>query len=239
MAAIQARGVLVAFDGNDGPAIAASENAADCLREDPMGRPVRDVLGQDAEHALRNLCALPWIGERPVFAGRYVIGEAELDLHVHVSEGSVVAELEPSDGGALPDAHAVARDVELIARELRNGPRSAVEDVLRTLSGFRDVSVGDTLGPLSRLVGAIGGEGLSCFDDMARDAVQVTGDAPDLTVAHLRSLPPDAMETLVKDGIRAITILGQGEVVLTHPRPRMPSHRTRLVLMHLTALLRT
>lgn len=226
-ALIQARGAVVVFRSEEGPAVAASVNAPDFLGSDPMGRMPDAVLGGDALHAVRNAASLPWAERESVCVGRHRIGGREMDVSVHRRGDRMVVELEPSGRDAVPDAHEVERDVRALAERIAaDGGTGGLPDILRTLSGYSEVALAAAPEGMS---------GVFLLDDVGRAPVHVEGDAPDLGVAGLRQPRRETLDMLAGEGVRALAVFGP--VVLRHGKPRLPSQRTRLALRHLAMLL--
>jgi hypothetical protein len=225
-ALIQARGALVVFRSEEGPAVAASVNSADFLGSDPMGRVPEAVLGGEALHAVRNAVSLPWAATEPVFAGRHQVGDRLMDLDVHQSGGRLVVEVQPSGREAVPDGYEVERDVRVLAERIAaDGGTQGLRDLLRTLSGYSDTA----LEPPP--------EGLSnpfVLEDSVRDPVEMEGEVVDLGVAGLRQPAAEVLAMLERAGVRALAVIGP--FVLKHSRPRVPSRRTWLVLRHMAML---
>lgn len=227
-ASIQGRGALIAYRGG-GPVVAASENAAKLFGCDPIGRAPGEVLGKEGRHAVRNSAALPLASTRSVFSGRV----GRIDLYAYVDAGFTVVEAEVATTDSLPDAYTIERDVALIA-----GARDAETraNLIRTLSGF-DVTEESEVERIAAEI--IAEPGVYALDDVSRAAVSLHGDVPPLSKAWLRLPCETALNELTDAGIGAVTVLRtqRQTMVLTIDRPRMPSHRTRLVLLHLAQLL--
>lgn len=223
-ARIQARGALIAYrDG--GPIVAASENAQEFFGAAPLGADPLDIIGREGLHAVRNMASVPVAAERSVYSARVL----DLDLYTHIADGAIVVEAERSRDELLPSPYEIERDVALIAAN----PGRRIE-LLKTLSGFRDVSIEES----GCLDGFAEGSGPVVMDDLYREPVRILGEVPRLDHAWLR-LPDDATKRrLAGDGVTSAVVLRctRDTVVMTHPRPRMPSHRTRLVLFHLALL---
>ena len=228
MASIQGRGALIAYRGR-GPVLAASANAEPIFGTDPIGKDVHDLLGKDALHAVRNTSALPLASERSVFSGRV----GALDLHAFVEAGFVVVEAERASSDPLPDAYSIERDVALIASARDPDSRAGL---VRTLSGFGEVEIVAKEDAPTELVPE---QGLFVMGDITCPEVPVIGECPPLSRASLRQPPETTLEPLRANGIAAITVLSgkQQALVLRHRQPRVPNHRTRLVLLHLAKLL--
>lgn len=223
MVAIQARGALIAIDPGKG-VVAASVNAEEFLGSEPLGG-TEEELDREILHGLRNATVLPWIEERATFAGRCNIAGSGTDLYVHRSDGLYVVEFERAGRHVLPAAYDVARDVRLLAES-----GEGLSGLLQTLSGFDDVAVSDS----TTFLGIEAASDILVLDDTNRTPVAIAGDPPNLSRAGLRQ--PDKLGALKNQGIRALTLARTrfGTVALSHATPRILSHRTRLVLDHLS-----
>lgn len=225
---IQGRGALLAFRAG-GPIVAASENAGEVFGADPLGSDPSAVLGRDGLHAVRNIASIPLSSERSMFAAR----TDGLDLHSHVTGNVIVVEAEPAPEDPLPDPYEIERDVALILGADGYDRRA---DLIRTLSGFQNVS-------LSGADGSSPDSGTTAdmlvIDDFSRPPVRVLGEVPYLGRAWLRCPAAETNLQLRQEKAAAAVVVrwNGGLLKMTHSRPRLPNHKTRLVLLHLLQVL--
>lgn len=95
--AIQPIGVLLGCQLDTGKTVHASANATDlfsCDISDVLGRELRDLLGADIWHAVNNFAGLSVFSQQRLFAGVWAQNGSEYAIHVSMSSGIVVVEIE-------------------------------------------------------------------------------------------------------------------------------------------------
>lgn len=226
-ACIQARGALIAYRAG-GPIVAASENAEVIFGSDPLGSDPAAVLGPEGLHAVRNMASIPSTAERSIFT----TATRGVELHTHVADGLIIVEAEPVQEAELPSPYEIERDVALILGADSVERRT---DLVRTLSGFQGVAFVETLEGMKETTSP----DLLVLDDISREAVRIRGEVPRLDRLWLRCPDPETEKRCRSDGVSAAVVLrGRCSMLtMTHPRPRLPNHRTRLVLLHLGLVL--
>ena len=265
--AIQSSGALLAFRTTDDKVALASANCAQFLGEagdNALGQSVRDVVGCDVFHALRNVSVLPSIRKRREYIGRYTFNDRPLDLSAIQSGDCIVIEAFDADPDPFPSAYDVLKDVLLIQDRIQtakdeNDVFCNIITLLRTISGYDCVAVCKYLENKSEIV-AKSGNSIAAFETLEvstqlhivpsvdQEAVQVHSlsdvDKFDLGLSGLRWPPTPSLEKLRRVGAAACVTQGVqlddriwGYLTFLHRSPRVPNHRTRLALSHLQPLI--
>lgn len=109
---IQPHGCLLALDAAAGEVLRHSANAPAMLglTGDPNGRPLAEVIGAEAAHALRNTLAQAGDGQRPALLFGLALGPGRFDVSAHRHLGHTILEFEPA-GGALGTMLSNARTI--------------------------------------------------------------------------------------------------------------------------------
>lgn len=266
--AIQSSGALLAFQSSDSKIALVSDNyrefLGDLAKEIPLGRNVRDVVGAEVFHALRNVSVLPSIRKRREYIGRFKVAGNTLDLSVFQSGSCIVVEMTGIEPDPFPSAYDVLKDVLLIQDRVQS---AETEDqiflntltLLRTISGYDYVAACRYRENTSEII-ANSGTSLSAFEilevnsqmhivpNLDQRAVEVHAlsdvDKFDLSLSGLRWPPTPSLEKLRQIGAAACLTQGikrqdrmWGYLTFMHRSPRLPNHRTRLTLSHLQPLI--
>ena len=266
--AIQSSGALLAFRASDNRIALASTNCAEFFRnglaEAPLGKHMRDIVGSDAFHALRNAAVLPSIRKRREYLGLFGVAGDFLDLTVFQSGECVVLEATRADPDPLPGAYNVLKDVLLIQDRVQSAASDDelfcnIATLLRTISGYDCVTACRYRENASEIV-ASSGTSMTAFETLEvntqlhfvpsvdQQSIPVLAlddvDSFDLTLSSLRWPPVPSLDRLRRIGAAAFMTLGLqtndrvwGYLAFLHRSPRSPNHRTRLTLSHLQPLI--
>lgn len=268
--AIQSSGALLAFRNGDSQIALASDNCRDFLgtlaKDLPLGRHMRDVVGADIYHALRNASVLPSIRTRHEYIGHFRVGGRALDCSAYQSGECMVLEITDKEPDPIPSAYDALKDVLLIQDRIQgstdeNAVFQNIISLLRTISGYDYVAACRYRENHSDIV-ASSGNTLSAFEtfevnsqlhvvpSLEQHAIKVHAladvDQFDLSLSWLRWPPTPSLEKLRNIGAEACLTQGielsdrmWGYFTFLHRAPRVPNHRTRLALSHIHPLLRT
>ncbi len=262
---IQSSGALLAFRPNDDKVALASANFQKFLgtelADGPIGHHVRDILGSEVFHALRNVISLPSILLRREHIGQHVLNERSLDISAYQTGDYVVAEMAEADSDPVPAAYDVLKDVLLLQDRIQSAQSDQelfqnIVMLLRAISGFDCVAACRYDENLSHIVANAGNvlkasETLETSDQL--HAVPDIDDhcvglqsVPDITdfdlaLSGFRCVSTACKEKLRRVGATACATMGipvqdrmWGYLVFLHRAPRYPNHRTRLALAHLS-----
>ena len=171
--AIQSFGALLAYRLSDDKVGLASANCDDFLGGDlsePLGRNMRDVVGSNVFHALRNVSILPSIRHRREFLGRFELGGRDLDLSVFQADDYIALEMSVADPDPFPSAYDILKDVLLIQDRIQSAQTENevfcnIVTLLRTISGYDYVAACRYRENLSEIV-ASSGHSLEAFETL-------------------------------------------------------------------------
>ncbi|WP_341367787.1 HWE histidine kinase domain-containing protein [Yoonia sp. BS5-3] len=107
---IQPFGCLIAANEQNSIIGYASENAAEFVGipvDKVLGQTLRDVLGKDAWHVIRNGLSRIKDGQKSIDAGTAQIGDGFFDLRIFKSDGNLVVEIEAEQEDALGGSDAL------------------------------------------------------------------------------------------------------------------------------------
>ena len=261
---IQSSGALLAYRLSDERVALASANCRDFLgyelKEPPLGRKVRDVIGADAFHAVRNASAMPSIRRRREHAGQHMFDRGKVDLTAFQSDDCIVIEVMDASSEPVPPAYGVLKDVLLIQDRILSAqsPDEIFRNIvtlLRTISGYDCVAACRYRENLSDVV-ASSGASLAAFETLETNAqlhiLPSTQETPvvvhslsdvdklDLTLSGLRWPTMPSLEKLRRIGAQACLTQGiqfrdhiWGYLAFLHRTPHLPNHRTLLAMSHL------
>lgn len=234
--AIQPHGWLVVCDAQASRVVGHSANLATLLPERDgafADLALRDLLGSETSHALRNALARVAAAPRPALLPRRPIaGLADcFDFAVHAAGEETLIEIEPA---AAPDPDALDRARALIDRlaqadgldriltmaarlvfsvlnwdcatVFRFGPDGAARAIARQKrAGWPDsAQEAALLAPFSSRARADhAATGLRLLSDAAAAPVAISGAAPDLAKAYLRAATADERERAARAGFAA------------------------------------
>ena len=266
--AIQSSGGLLAFRMSDSKIALASDNCREFLgdrsQEFPLGRNMRDVVGAEIFHALRNVSALPSIQKRREYIGRFSLGENTLDISAFQSGACHVLEMTDIEKDPMPSAYDVLKDVLLFQDRIQSATTEdqiflGLVTLLRTISGYDHVAACRYRENFSDVI-ASSGHALSAVETLEvnsqihivpslnQRSVEVHSladvDQFDMSLSGLRWPPTPSLEKLKAIGASACLTQGVqirdrlwGYLTFLHRSPRVPNHRTRLTLSHLQPLI--
>lgn len=113
---VQPHGCLLACDIRGRMVVRRSDNVQSMLglSEDPLNRPLTDVLGEGCAHSLMNALARSPIPSHAGLLFGQELGGAKFDIEIHQHAGSIIIEFEPAP--QAPEASALDIARSLIAR---------------------------------------------------------------------------------------------------------------------------
>ncbi len=266
-ALFQSRGALFAVDERSECFLFASENVdafAGTVAHDLLGRSIREVLGRQVTHALRNAGSMPSLDRRRQHMGQFDLSGTPCEISVFRAGSILVLEATPKVGEHDPSAYDVLKDIEVLTDVLLTP--SDLESMLtryvalmRTMSGFHCVCLsrwqeaGYELAAVSgRAVLAEASceapEQFHTVHDVNSSGVGLTGledhDVPPLDLAALR-IPGDTQLSSCRNaGVAACASVGVrwggkllGALKFLHETPRTPNKRTQFAVAHLAPLI--
>lgn len=261
---IQSSGALLAFRPNDDIVALASSNCHKFLgpqyAEGLLGLHVRDVVGSEVFHALRNVISLPSILRRREHIGVHKINGRAIDFSAFQSGSYVVSEISEADSDPMPTAYEVLKDVQLLQDRVlsANTEDEVFQNIvmlLRAISGYDCVAACKYDENLSHIVANAGNSLIASETLETNTQIHAVPDIRlgnvsirsitdvnefDISLSNLRCLPTPNVEKLQQIGAVACATQGiqigkriWGYLVFLHRLPRTPNHRTRLALSHL------
>lgn len=137
---VQPQGCLLACDFRGRMVVRRSDNVQSMLglSEDPLNRPLADVLGEGCAHSLMNALARSLSSSYAGLLFGQEFGGAKFDMAIHQHAGSIIIEFEPAS--EAPEASALDIARSLIARTAALADLAAVARLaprfVQTLLGF-------------------------------------------------------------------------------------------------------
>ena len=265
---IQAQGALLAVDERSEQFLFGSENAhrfADVSRTSELfGRTIREVLGREITHALRNAETMPSLDRRRQHIGQFDLSGTVCDMSVFRVGSSLVLEATRKVGDHVPSAYDVMKDVEVFSDvllscgDLEKQIQRFVA-LMRTMSGYHCVSLEQrnesgvlhtTTSGRDSLAGSHceGKDQLHFVYDVDAPSVGLAVDdgieVPPLDMSALRVPSDDCLSSCRSTGVAALASIGlrwggrlQGTLKFLHATPRVPNKRTQLAVAHLAPLI--
>lgn len=145
---IQPAGALLAYDRKTSLVTHISENLPVLFqktRNELLGAPARELLGQEIWHNLTNAAALPDFALRREYAGSMALSSGMHDIHAFASGGWVVAEIEPSPTAPLMAPEVMSGVNQLVAMIAKTDDETSLLEttaqLLRTVSGYDRVMI--------------------------------------------------------------------------------------------------
>lgn len=267
-ATFQVRGALFAVDECTEKFVFASENAKRFVPVSAanrlVGKSVRDVLGREITHAMRNAETMPSLERRRQHVGQHTLSEMLCDLSVFRVGSFLILEAVRRTADRDPTAQEVVKDVEVFTDVLLS--RFDIERrlarfvaLMRTMSGFHCVSLERRTESGVRQIAASGRtelaaamcdgrEQLHSVYDVSLPGVGLVGreehEIPPLDMSALRIPSEDRLSSCREVGVRSIASIGlrwgeqiQGTLKFLHEKPRTPNKRTEFAVSHLAPLI--
>ncbi len=264
----QPRGALFAVDERTERFLFSSENAASFAgitrNEELFGQTVRDVLGRQLTHALRNAESMPTLDRRRHHIGQFGVSGVTCDVTVFRAAGALILEVLPRVGEHDPTAYDVIKDVDVLTDALLMttepaGALSRFVALMRTMSGFHCVCLSRRTGRREDILAVSGRTHLSeavceateqfhTLHDVNAAGVGLSGldgrDVPPLDLSALRFPSEDHLFSCRRVGVEACASVGfrcggrlLGTLKFLHEKPRSPNKRTQFAIAHLAPLI--